>query len=55
MDKRISDAELYRLIGLPVTTARDWKKRDDYRKVIYELIKNMSKEEIKRRLKKIGG
>ena len=52
-DKKISDAELHRLIGLPVTTARDWKKRSDYRKVIYEMLKNMTKEEIEKRLRRI--
>ncbi len=53
-NKKISDADLHRLIGLPVTTARDWKKRSDYRKVIYEMLKNMTKKEIEKRLEGVN-
>ncbi len=50
---KISDRALSRVVGIPVQTLQDWKKKDDnWRKVLYKLLKNMSEEEIRERLEK---
>ncbi len=50
---KISDRALSRVVGIPVQTLQDWKKRDgNWRKVIYKLLKNMSEDEIRERLEK---
>jgi len=51
--RRVSDMDLVRLLGLPNTTSRDWKKRDDYRKKIYDLLKSFSYDELQERLEQI--
>ncbi|MFK5938702.1 MAG: hypothetical protein QM497_09960, partial [Sulfurimonas sp.] len=50
---KISDRALSNIVGIPVQTLQDWKKKDDnWRKVLYKLLKNMSEDEIRERLKK---
>ena len=50
MAKKISDVKIHKIVGIPITTIQDWKKRDDYRKKLYEMIKDMSEEELKKRV-----
>ena len=42
--KAISDVKIEKIVGVPNTTLRDWKKKDrsDYRRVLYDMLKNMS-------------
>lgn len=48
----MKDTELSKLINIPITTIRDWKKtdNDNYRKLIYELLKGYNKEELEKRI-----
>ena len=52
--KAISDVRIRDIVGIPVTTLQDWKKKDrsDYRRVLYDMLKNMSEEELKDRVSK---
>jgi len=44
---KISDRALSNIIGIPVQTLQDWKKRDgNWRKKLYLILKNFSKEEL---------
>jgi formate dehydrogenase maturation protein FdhE len=49
----MKDIEIFQNIGVPLQTLQLWKKSDNYRKLLYELLKNMPKdyiEEIKKRV-----
>ena len=50
--KAISDVKIEKIVGVPNTTLRDWKKKDrsDYRRVLYDMLKNMSEEELKEKV-----
>lgn len=47
--KIISDTAIKNIVGIPITTLQDWKKkeRSDYRRVLYDALKKMSEEELK--------
>ncbi len=45
--KKISDYDINRIVGVPINTMQDWKKRDDYRKTLYLLLKDFDKEELR--------
>ena len=50
--KAISDVKIEKIVGVPNTTLRDWKKKDrsDYRRILYDMLKNMSEEELKEKV-----
>ncbi|WP_457748550.1 hypothetical protein [Sulfurimonas sp.] len=44
---KISDRALSNIIGIPVQTLQDWKKRDgNWRKKLYLILKDFNKEEL---------
>ena len=51
--KQISDVKIKDIVGIPISTLQDWKQkeRDDYRRVLYDMLKNMSEEELRNRVK----
>lgn len=51
--KPISDTAIKNIVGIPITTLQDWKKKEknDYRRVLYDALKKMSEEEIKEWIK----
>lgn len=49
----MKDTEISKILNIPLTTIRDWKKANNYRTLIYELIKNMDKEELEKRVEAI--
>ena len=52
---KISDRELSRSVGIPVQTLQDWKKRNgNWRKTLYDILKTMNKEEIKKLIEESG-
>ena len=52
MKKQISDVKIKDIVGIPISTLQDWKQkeRDDYRRVLYDMLKNMSEEELKEKV-----
>ena len=50
--KAISDVKIEKIVGVPNTTLRDWKKKDrsDYGRILYDMLKNMSEEELKEKV-----
>ena len=51
--KKISDVKIKDIVGVPISTLQDWKQKDrsDYRRVIYDMLKNMSEDELKEKAK----
>lgn len=49
----MQDKEIIEILGMPKGTIQDWKKANNYRTLIYELIKNMDKEELEKRVEAI--
>lgn len=49
----MKDTELSKLLEIPISTLSEWKKNEHKRKILYELIKNMDKEELEERVKAI--
>lgn len=53
--KQISDVKIKDIVGIPISTLQDWKQkeRDDYRRVLYDMLKNMSEDELKDKVKEV--
>ena len=53
--KKISDVKIKDIVGIPISTLQDWKQkeRDDYRRILYDMLKNMSEEELKEKTKEV--
>lgn len=51
----MKDTELNKILNIPTTTLSDWKKADvdNWRKIIYELLKSYTKEELEKRVEAI--
>ena len=51
----MKDTEISKIINIPITTLRDWKKteEDNYRKIIYDLLKSFPQEELEKRIEAI--
>jgi len=49
----MKDTELSKLIGIPIPTLQNWKKSDNFRKLLYELLSTMDKEELEKRVEAI--
>lgn len=45
----MKDKELSEIIGIPGSTVKEWKKAKNYRKFIYEFLKNIDKKELKKK------
>jgi hypothetical protein len=43
----MKDIEIHQAIGIPLQTLQNWKSSNNYRKLLYELVKGMPKEYIK--------
>lgn len=50
----MKDKELHEIIGIPTSTLKEWKKAKNYRKFIYELLKNMDKKELNKKYEAIA-
>ena len=46
----MQDKELSKILGIPKTTISDWKKSNNYRKLIYELLKSLNKDSLEERV-----
>ena len=55
-EKPLTDIAICRLLNIPQMTFKEWKKKnkDDWRYVVYQFFKNMSEDEIRSILNKIG-
>ena len=53
--KKNSDVKIKEIVGIPISTLQDWKQkeRDDYRRILYDMLKNMSEEELKEKTKEV--
>lgn len=51
----MKDLELSKILNIPSTTIRDWKKTntDNYRRLIYEILINMNEEELEQKVEAI--
>ena len=49
----MQDKELAKLIGMPTSTLSEWKKAKNYRIVLYELLKSLNVEELKKKVEAI--
>ncbi|HEX5330632.1 hypothetical protein [Sulfuricurvum sp.] len=49
----MKDTELSNITGIPLQTIKEWKKSDNYRKDIYELLQELPERFIKETLKSI--
>ena len=51
----MKDTELIKILNIPSSTISDWKKTDEdnWRKIIYELLKSYPKEELEKRIEAI--
>lgn len=49
----MKDTELSNITGIPLQTIKIWKKSDNYRRDVYELLKELPEEFIKDKLKSI--
>ncbi|MCT7911651.1 hypothetical protein N5912_07405 [Arcobacter lacus] len=51
----MTDKELSSILNISIQTLATWKKTDtnNYRRLVYELIKNMDKEELEKRVEAI--
>ncbi len=49
----MKDTELNQIIGIPIGTIQEWKKSESFRKLLYELLSTMSKEELQKRVEAI--
>ncbi|WP_257397212.1 hypothetical protein [Campylobacter lari] len=47
-EKQIKDTELSKITGMPLATIKSWKKKEDYRLSIYNMLKSKSKDELKK-------
>lgn len=49
MTKNLKDIDISRLLNIPQSNLREWKKKenDNWRFKIYTILKNMSEEEIR--------
>ncbi len=50
---RMQDVELKDILNMPSSTISEWKKADNYRLIIYEILKNMPKEELQKKVEAI--
>jgi len=49
----LQDKELNKIIGIPLRTLNDWKKSENYRRVLYEVLKGLPSkylESVKKKL-----
>lgn len=55
-EKPLTDIAICRLLNIPQMTFKEWKKKnkDDWRYVVYQFFKNMSEDEIRSILNRIG-
>ncbi|MDD3770288.1 MAG: hypothetical protein PHV10_06750 [Sulfuricurvum sp.] len=49
----MKDTDLSNITGIPLQTIKEWKKSDNYRRDVYELLKELPEEFIKDKLKSI--
>jgi len=49
----MQDIELKDILTIPSSTISEWKKADNYRAVLYELLINMDKEELSKKVEAI--
>jgi len=49
----MQDIELAKYLNMPTSTLSEWKKSDNYRIVVYELLKTMEKEELIKKVEAI--
>ena len=49
----MKDTELHQIIGIPVQTLQDWKRSDSFRKLLYELLSTMDKEDLQKRVEAV--
>jgi formate dehydrogenase maturation protein FdhE len=49
----MKDVEIFKNIGIPLQTLQLWKKSDNYRKLLYELVKELPKDYINQVKEKI--
>ena len=49
----MQDKELNNIIGIPLRTLNDWKKSQNYRKIMYEVLKGLPQDYIESVKKKL--
>ena len=49
----MKDTELSRIIGIPISTIQEWKRSDSFRKLLYELLSTMDKEELSKKVEAV--
>jgi len=51
----MKNIELKEMLNIPIATLSDWKKKDgdNWRRLVYELLINMDKEELKKKVEAI--
>jgi len=49
----MQDKELKEILTIPSSTISEWKKANNYRVVIYELLKSIPKEDLEKRVEAI--
>ena len=42
----MKDTEISNIIGISISTLQDWKRSDSFRKLLYELLSTMDREEL---------
>lgn len=52
-NSNMQDIELKEILKMPSSTISEWKKAENYRLVIYELLKSMDKDELKAKVEAI--
>lgn len=49
----MKDTELNAILGIPIPTIQLWKKSDSFRRLLYELLSTMTKEELEKKVEAI--
>ena len=47
----MKDIDIVRILKIPPATLTRWKKADDFRSVLYRIVKSMSEEELREYIK----
>ena len=49
----MQDKDLIEILDMPRSTVSEWKKADNYRLLIYEILKSMDQDELKAKVEAI--
>jgi len=49
----MKDTELNKIIGIPIGTIQEWKRSESFRRLLYELLSTMDKDELQNKVEAI--